>query len=96
MTTTLARLCKNGRIIPAALRDNLFFDLSSVVPDISVETIGSGKLVNVDLSLFPAVTGDFSIMAPVSGVRQIAATGFNYKKHIAEFSAPTPKEPELF
>jgi 2-keto-4-pentenoate hydratase/2-oxohepta-3-ene-1,7-dioic acid hydratase in catechol pathway len=30
------------------------------------------------------------------GVRQIVATGFNYKKHIEEFKMKPPTEPEVF
>jgi Fumarylacetoacetate (FAA) hydrolase family len=35
-------------------------------------------------------------LAPISGIRQIPATGFNYKKHIEEMKVPTPTEPEVF
>ena len=31
-------------------------------------------------------------LAPIHGVRQIPATGFNYKKHIQELKVPIPTE----
>jgi 2,4-diketo-3-deoxy-L-fuconate hydrolase len=34
-------------------------------------------------------------VAPIDGIRQIAATGFNYKKHIGEFHMKPPAEPEV-
>jgi 2-keto-4-pentenoate hydratase/2-oxohepta-3-ene-1,7-dioic acid hydratase in catechol pathway len=60
------------------------------------ETIASGVLKNVDRAALVSVGDEFTYLAPISGVRQIAATGFNYKKHIAEMSVATPSEPEVF
>ncbi len=67
-----------------------------VVSDIDPDTIAGGALIDVDTSRLSPVGGDFSYLAPIASVRQIAATGFNYKKHIEEFKMKPPTEPEVF
>ena len=71
-------------------------DLRSVVSDITPDAIVSGVLANVDTAGLSVIHGEFTYLAPINGVRQIAATGFNYKKHIEEFKMTPPTEPEVF
>jgi 2,4-didehydro-3-deoxy-L-rhamnonate hydrolase len=66
------------------------------VSDITADAIGGGALANVDTSGLSPVAGEFTYLAPIEGIRQIAATGFNYKKHIEEFHMKPPTEPEVF
>jgi 2,4-didehydro-3-deoxy-L-rhamnonate hydrolase len=42
------------------------------------------------------VGSSVTYLAPIDGIRRVAATGFNYRKHIAEFNMNTPTEPEVF
>jgi 2,4-diketo-3-deoxy-L-fuconate hydrolase len=42
------------------------------------------------------IAGDLHYLPPIQGIRQIPATGYNYKKHLEEMKVPTPSEPEVF
>jgi 2,4-didehydro-3-deoxy-L-rhamnonate hydrolase len=66
------------------------------VPDITADVLAGGALTNVDTSRLSPLAGEFTYLAPIEGIRQIAATGFNYKKHIEEFHMKPPTEPEVF
>jgi 2-keto-4-pentenoate hydratase/2-oxohepta-3-ene-1,7-dioic acid hydratase in catechol pathway len=96
MIATFVRLKTERAIIPAILKADVYYDLSAIVSDISAEAIASGALDDVSIYGLPVVEDAVSLAAPIAGARQIAATGFNYKAHIAEFKVPTPTEPELF
>jgi 2-keto-4-pentenoate hydratase/2-oxohepta-3-ene-1,7-dioic acid hydratase in catechol pathway len=50
----------------------------------------------VNAAVLKPIAGDVTYLAPIQGIRQIPATGFNYKKHIEEVKVPTPTEPEVF
>jgi 2,4-didehydro-3-deoxy-L-rhamnonate hydrolase len=50
----------------------------------------------VNTGTLKPLTGELQYLAPIHGVRQVPATGFNYKKHIQELKVPTPTEPEVF
>jgi hypothetical protein len=91
-----ARVFTGKEVVPVVLKGNEHLDLRPVVSDITPETIARGALANVDTARLSAINGDFTYLAPIDGVRQIAATGFNYKKHIAEFKMKPPTEPEVF
>jgi hypothetical protein len=43
-----------------------------------------GALSKVDTSRLAPITDAFTYLAPIAGIRQVAATGFNYKKHIED------------
>ena len=85
MITTFVRLKTERAIIPAILKDGVYYDLSAIASDISAETIASGALDGVSVDGLPIVENAAALEAPIAGVRQIAATGFEYKAHIAEF-----------
>jgi 2-keto-4-pentenoate hydratase/2-oxohepta-3-ene-1,7-dioic acid hydratase in catechol pathway len=91
-----ARVLTDKGVVPVILRGNERLDLRPVVSDITPEAIAAGVLANVDTAALSPVSGDFTLLAPISGIRQIAATGFNYKKHIEEFKMQPPTEPEVF
>jgi 5-carboxymethyl-2-hydroxymuconate isomerase len=42
------------------------------------------------------LAGEVRYLAPISGISQIPATGFNYEKHIEEMKVPAPIEFEVF
>ena len=91
-----ARVLTDRGVIPVILRGDDHLDLRSIVPDITPDAIASGALKAVDVTRLAPVAGPFRYLAPINGVRQISATGFNYKKHIEEFKMKPPTEPEVF
>jgi 2,4-diketo-3-deoxy-L-fuconate hydrolase len=91
-----ARVLTDKGIVPAIMKGEQALDLRPIVSDISADAIAGGALVNVDTSRLSPITGSFTYLAPIEGIRQIAATGFNYRKHIEEFHMKPPTEPEVF
>jgi 2,4-didehydro-3-deoxy-L-rhamnonate hydrolase len=91
-----ARVQQGNAVIPVLLSSGGLLDLRSVVSDITPETIASGALAKLDASNLKSITSEVRYLAPINGIRQIPATGFNYKKHIQEMKIPTPTEPEVF
>ncbi len=79
--------------------ENRLRDLSSVVDDISGESLANGlldALQNIDLNTLPLVEGTPRIGAPVSGTSKVIALGFNFVLHAQEAGAPVPTEPVIF
>jgi 2-keto-4-pentenoate hydratase/2-oxohepta-3-ene-1,7-dioic acid hydratase in catechol pathway len=73
-------------------------DLSSVLPDITAETLtpnGLAKLRAIDLAGLPAVEPK-RIAPPWTGVGKFIAVGLNYADHAAEAGMAIPPEPVLF
>jgi 2,4-didehydro-3-deoxy-L-rhamnonate hydrolase len=91
-----ARVQQDNAVIPALVNDSGLSDLRSLVSDITPETIASGVLTNVNAASLKPLAGEVRYLAPISGIRQIPATGYNYKKHIEEMKVPMPTEPEVF
>lgn len=91
-----ARVLTENGVVPVILKDGKHLDLRPIVADITPAAIASGVLNAVDTTGLSPVAGDFTYLAPIEGVRQVAATGFNYKKHIEEFKMTPPTEPEVF
>lgn len=91
-----ARILTDRGAVPVILRGNEHLDLRPIVSDITPDAIADGVLIDVDTSRLSPVGGHFTSLAPIADVRQIAATGFNYKKHIEEFKMKPPTEPEVF
>jgi 2,4-didehydro-3-deoxy-L-rhamnonate hydrolase len=91
-----ARVRQGNRAIPALVSGNGLLDLRPVVTDITPETIASGALNKVQAAVLKPLEGEVRYLAPITGIQQIPATGFNYKKHIQEMQVPTPTEPEVF
>ena len=92
----IARIQQGDAVIPALVSDAGLLDLRPLVPDITPETVASGVLTKVNAATLKSLSGDVRYLAPISGIRQIPATGFNYKKHIEEVKVPVPTEPEVF
>lgn len=91
-----ARVQQGNSVIPAVVSGDGLLDLRPLVSDITPDTIGSGVLARVNTAALKRIAGDVKYLAPIQGIRQIPATGFNYKKHIEEMKVPTPTEPEVF
>lgn len=91
-----ARVLVKGQAIPIIVKDGQHLDLRPLVADITPNAIASGVLNQVNTARLAPLSGEFAYLAPIAGVRQIAATGFNYRKHIEEFKMKPPVEPEVF
>lgn len=90
------RVQQGDQIIPALVSSTGPLDLRSIISDITPETIASGVLNQVNSVNLRPLVGEVRYLAPIHGVRQVPATGFNYKKHIEELKVPVPTEPEVF
>ncbi len=91
-----ARVQQGNSAIPVLVGDNQLLDLRPLVADITPETIASDILNKFDAAALKPLMGEVQYLAPIHGVRQVPATGFNYKKHIQELHVPMPTEPEVF
>lgn len=91
-----ARVVSEGAVVPVIVDQDQLLDLRRLVPDITPDIIASGVLADVDRAPLEPVDGAVTYLAPVHGIRQVSATGFNYRKHIAEFNMTPPSEPEVF
>lgn len=90
------RVTQGGVVVPAFVSEAQLLDLRPLISDITPETIASGVLVEVDAAALKPLQGEVHYLAPIQGIRQIPATGFNYKRHIEEMKVPVPTEPEVF
>jgi len=90
------RVEQENALIPALVGDSSLLDLRPFISDITPDTLASGILTKVDAATLKPITGEVRYLAPIRGVSQIPATGFNYKKHIEEMKVPVPTEPEVF
>jgi 2,4-diketo-3-deoxy-L-fuconate hydrolase len=91
-----ARVLTDNGIVPVILKGNERLDLRSVVSDITPDVVAGGAFANVDTTRLQPLSGDFTYLPPIEGARQIAATGFIYKKHIEEVHMKPPTESEVF
>ncbi|WP_342734724.1 fumarylacetoacetate hydrolase family protein [Bradyrhizobium sp. B117] len=91
-----ARVLTDKGVVPVILKGDEHLDLRPAIPDITPDIIAAGALANIDTARLSPVSGKFSYLVPIEGIRQVAATGFNYRKHIAEFHMKPPTEPEVF
>jgi 2,4-didehydro-3-deoxy-L-rhamnonate hydrolase len=88
-----ARVQQGNSVIPALVSAGGLLDLRPLVADITSDTIGSGVLEQVNTAVLKPIKGDLTYLAPIQGIRQIPATGYNYKKHIEEMKVAMPTEP---
>lgn len=80
-------------------KDGTIRDLSSVISDITPETLKAGaidKIAKVDPATLPAVTGEVRYGPVVSRTGNFIAVGLNYVDHAHETNSPIPSEPILF
>lgn len=91
------RIGPKGAEKPALATQSGFVDLSSVVSDITPETLGElrGKLKDVDTAGLPQLeAGRFG--SPISRTGHFIAIGLNYADHAEESGMPIPAEPVVF
>jgi 2,4-didehydro-3-deoxy-L-rhamnonate hydrolase len=90
------RVQQSNGVIPALVSETGLLDLRSLISDITPDTIASGILTGVNADALKPLAGEVHYLAPIHGIYQIPATGYNYKKHIEEMKVPAPTEPEVF
>ena len=74
-------------------------DLTSVVGDISNQTVGPAgiaDIASVDISGLPIVRGNPRLGPCISGVGKFVCIGLNYTDHALESGQPIPTEPVVF
>ncbi|KAA9008221.1 fumarylacetoacetate hydrolase family protein [Histidinibacterium aquaticum] len=92
------RIGPPGAEIPCVMdEDGQARDISSLVPDISPETIPhlTESLAGADLARLPAVP-EGRLGAPIARPRNVWCIGLNYSDHAAESGMDVPAEPILF
>jgi 2,4-didehydro-3-deoxy-L-rhamnonate hydrolase len=96
----LLRFGPKGREKPGILdQSGTIRDLSSVVSDITPETLAAGaiaKIRKVKPESLPAAPKRARIGPCVAGVRNFIAIGLNYVDHAKETGSPIPAEPIVF
>ncbi|WP_417309367.1 fumarylacetoacetate hydrolase family protein [Devosia sp.] len=96
----LLRVGAKGSEKPAILHsDGTYRDLSSVVDDISGETLsdaGLAKIAAANIDALPELDKSQRIGPCVGQVGKFMCIGLNYADHAAETGAPIPEEPILF
>jgi 2-keto-4-pentenoate hydratase/2-oxohepta-3-ene-1,7-dioic acid hydratase in catechol pathway len=96
----LLRYGAKGREKPGLLDDEgRIRDLSSVVQDISGDSIGPKSLARIRKmkpESLPLVRGNPRIGAPVADPQKFIAIGLNYSDHAAESNLQVPPEPVVF
>ena len=74
-------------------------DLSSVIADITAETLTSAKLAELralDPASLPLVAQPGRVAPPWTGMGKFICIGLNYADHAAESGLPVPAEPVIF
>src|SRR5690606_31637863 len=96
----LLRFGPKGKERPGILdRDGVIRDISSIVEDLSPETVSPGLLRDLkkaDLSALPQAPKRARIGCPVARTGHFIAIGLNYADHAAETNMPIPAEPIIF
>ena len=96
----LVRFGPKGREKPGIIdQAGVLRDLSSVVADITPETLAAGaiaKIKKVKADTLPAAPKRARLGSCVGGVRNFIAIGLNYVDHAKETGSPIPKEPIIF
>ncbi len=81
------------------LASGQIYDISSLVDDISPETIADGSLASLDdtaIRACPEVAGNLRTGPCLKRTGNFVAIGLNYVQHALETNAPIPEEPILF
>lgn len=96
----LVRFGTKGKEKPGVIgSEGVIRDISSIVADISPETISPSLLRNLkkaDLASLPAASRRARIGSPISRTGNFIAIGLNYADHAAETGAAIPAEPIVF
>ena len=96
----LLRYGEVGQEKPGLLDSNgQIRDLSGVIADLDSSALAPDalkKLVEIDVSTLPTVTGNPRLGVPVAEVSKFIAIGLNYTDHAYESNMAVPTEPSVF
>jgi len=96
----LLRFGPQGKERSGALdREGRLRDLSSVLPDLHLPSLGLpglAALAKLQLEDFPLVRGQPRLGVPFTGISKLVAIGLNYRDHAEEAGMPVPAEPIIF
>lgn len=93
----ICRYGKPGEEKPGVIDQfNQLRDLSSLIEDVTPQTLGI-ILENAPLiAKFPLVEGTPRLGAPITGISKFIGIGLNYTEHAREANLPKPDEPIVF
>lgn len=90
------RYTKNNQTSPAVEVDNIIYDISTLVPTISNQTIENLFELDIDVSTLSKVESYEKLESPIEGVGKVVCIGLNYADHAIEAGLEIPSEPVVF
>ena len=90
------RITNNNITTPAVEVDNVIFDISPLVADISNQTIEKLLSMDIDINTLKKVEKYERIETPITGISKIICIGLNYVDHAKESGMKIPSEPVVF
>jgi ureidoglycolate lyase len=90
------RITNNNITTPAVEVDNVIYDISPLVADISNQTIEKLLSIDIDINTLKKVEKYERIETPITGISKIICIGLNYVDHAKESGMKIPSEPVVF
>ncbi|NQY21574.1 MAG: fumarylacetoacetate hydrolase family protein [Campylobacteraceae bacterium] len=90
------RYSKNNKTYPGVEVDNIIYNISSIVNDITNKTIEFLSNLNIDYKKLEIVKSYDKLLAPIDNVGKIVCIGLNYSDHAKESGMKLPSEPVVF
>ena len=90
------RITNNNITTPAVEVDNVIYDISPLVADISNQTIEKLLSMDIDINTLKKVEIYERIETPITGISKIICIGLNYVDHAKESGMKIPSEPVVF
>ena len=90
------RYTKNNITKPAVQINNIIYDLSSQVEDITNKTIEKLLNTKIDTKNLDTVESYDKLEMPITGSAKVVCIGLNYADHAAESGLEIPSEPVVF
>jgi len=90
------RYTKNHITKPAVEINNIIYDLSSKVEEISNKTIENLYNTTIDTESLAIVESYEKLEVPIVGIGKVVCIGLNYADHAAESGLEIPSEPVVF
>jgi len=78
------------------MENDIIYDLSSVIEEISNNTIEKLLNMNIDIKKLDKVESYDKLEMPIVGVEKVVCIGLNYADHAAESGLEIPSEPVVF
>ncbi len=90
------RITNNNITTPAVEVDNVIYDISPLVTDISNQTIEKLLSIDIDINTLKKVEKYERIETPITGISKVICIGLNYVDHAKESGMKIPSEPLVF